>query len=46
MASIILASAEGICGMSAAINSLLTGGSALDAVEKDIRLVEQQIFTI
>jgi L-asparaginase len=40
MASIILANAEGICGISAAIDSLLTGGSALDAVEKGIRVVE------
>lgn len=40
MASIILANAEGICGMSAAIDSLLTGGSALKAVEEGIRVVE------
>jgi len=40
MASVILANAEGIFGMSAAINSLLTGASALDAVEKGIRVVE------
>jgi L-asparaginase len=40
MASIILANAEGICGMSAAIDSLRTSGSALDAVEEGIRAVE------
>jgi|PlaIllAssembly_1097288.scaffolds.fasta_scaffold08884_3 L-asparaginase len=40
MASVILANAEGICGMAAAIESLLAGGSALDAVEKGIRIVE------
>jgi beta-aspartyl-peptidase (threonine type) len=40
MASMILANDEGQCGMSAAIDALRNGGSALDAVEKGIRAVE------
>ena len=40
MASIILSNREGRCGMQTAIDSLLSGDSALDAVEKGIRVVE------
>jgi L-asparaginase / beta-aspartyl-peptidase len=40
MVSIIVANAEGRCGMPAAIDALLEGGSALDAVEKGVRAVE------